>query len=167
MRFGGMRILILSILLISCSAGRREAGNLSPAQSEFLKQINKVRSKGCKCGKTKMPPVPPLSWNHMLALSAEKHARDMAVNGYFNHVSKTGKTIKNRIEEAGYTLTGMRTYAIGENIAAGQPSISNVMDGWLKSEGHCKNIMSSTFKEVGVAEYKRYWVQDFGMRVSR
>lgn len=91
----------------------------------------------------------------------------MAENRYFNHVSRNGKTIKNRIEDAGYTLSGMRSYYVGENIAAGQPSIKSVMNSWLKSEGHCKNIMSGTFREIGVAEHKLYWVQDFGMRISK
>lgn len=114
-----------------------------------------------------MPPVEPLAWNNLLELSAHGHARDMHRRNYFAHTSLSGKTIKNRIEDAGYVLTGMRTYAIGENIAVGQRSIDEVMRGWIKSEGHCKNIMSKNFKEIGVAEVSNYWVQDFGMRVSR
>ena len=45
------------------------------------------------------------------------------------------------------------------------------MAGWLKSEGHCRNIMNGSFKELGVgyaanasSSYRTYWVQDFGAR---
>ena len=41
---------------------------------------------------------------------------------------------------------------------------AEVMDGWFKSDGHCRNLMNPGFKEVGVAEYDTYWVQEFGGR---
>lgn len=114
-----------------------------------------------------MPPVKPLVWNYLLETSALGHASDMFRRKYFAHKSLSGKTIKNRIEDAGYILSGTRTYAIGENIAAGQKSIDEVMKSWIKSEEHCKNIMNKDFREIGVAESNLYWVQDFGMRILR
>ena len=164
-------ILTIPVLaLLSCIGLRPDPGNsasLNRFQNEFLTRVNKVRTSGCKCGKTYMPPVQPLQWNSLLESSASNHARDMYKRRYFAHTSLSGKTIKNRLEDAGYTLSGMRTYAYGENIASGQKSIEEVMKGWLKSEGHCKNIMSARFKEIGVAEENLYWVQDFGMRIAR
>ena len=72
--------------------------------------------------------------------------------------------MSDRALDAGYGFKGYRTYAIGENIAQGQTSIAEVMNGWLHSEGHCRNLMNPAFKEVGVAEIDNYWVQDFGGR---
>jgi uncharacterized protein YkwD len=69
-----------------------------------------------------------------------------------------------RIITAGYYLKGWKSFMIGENIAFGQTSIPEVMAGWFKSEGHCHNLMNPGFKEVGVAEHDKYWVQDFGGR---
>lgn len=114
-----------------------------------------------------MPPVKPLLWNTLLERSASSHANDMSKRKYFAHTSLSGKTIKNRIEEAGYILSGMRIYAIGENIAVGQRSVEDVMKSWIKSEGHCKNIMNNNFREIGVAKNNLYWVQDFGMRAAK
>lgn len=165
-----LTFFIPMLVLLSCMGMKSDPGesvSLSRFQNDFLSRINKIRSTGCKCGSTAMPPAEPLSWNILLERSAYNHALDMSKRRYFNHVSPSGKTIKNRLEEAGYTLSGMRTYAFGENIAAGQRSIDQVMAGWLKSEGHCKNIMSPNFKEIGVAETNLYWVQNFGMRVPR
>ncbi len=162
---------IISLLaILSYIAPKFHPGNseqLNKFQKELLSKINNVRKSGCRCGRTYMPPVEPLNWNGNLERSASAHAQDMFRRRYFAHTSLSGKTIKNRLEDAGYTLTRMRTYAFGENIAVGQRSIDEVLKSWLNSEGHCKNIMSKTFREVGVAEINRYWVQDFGMRVAR
>ena len=53
--------------------------------------------------------------------------------------------------------------------SAGQPTAQAVVDGWLKSEGHCRNIMNPSFRELGVGyatggSYGKYWVQNFGAR---
>lgn len=134
-------------------------------QKEFLTQINKVRSEGCKCGGVYMPPVQPLTWNNQLQMAALGHAQDMARNNYFSHTSKNGDKIKERITNAGYSPIGFQYFTIGENIALGQRSIQEVMTGWLNSPGHCKNLMNPAFHEVGIAMEKYYWVQDFGARV--
>lgn len=134
-------------------------------QKEFLRRINNVRAEGCMCGDTYMPPVEPLAWNTQLQLSALGHAQDMARNKYFSHVSKNGARIKERITAAGYTYLGYQSFTIGENIAFNQRTIREVMQGWLNSPSHCKNIMSPAFKEVGIAMQNYYWVQDFGGRI--
>lgn len=138
--------------------------NTDSFKSEFLERINSVRQQGCKCGNLRMPPVAPMVWNDDLADAAEDHARDMYKRNYFSHTSKNGRSIRDRIMGAGYTYDGYKSYAIGENIAMGQESIAEVSDGWFKSPGHCKNLMNPNFKEVGVAEHHKYWVEDFGGR---
>lgn len=61
-------------------------------------------------------------------------------------------------------LSGIRT--AGENIAWGQSSPEAVMNAWMNSEGHRKNILSSKYSSIGVGCYrsggKLYWVQIFG-----
>jgi uncharacterized protein YkwD len=135
-------------------------------RTEFLNSINATRQKGCNCGSKYFPPAPPLTWNNDLEDAAVGHAKDMARKNYFSHDSKDGRSMEDRIVYAGYKFKGFKSFAIGENIAQGQQSIAEVMAGWFKSEGHCRNLMNPDFKEVGVAEYKTYWVQDFGGRTS-
>lgn len=135
-------------------------------RDEFLYRINLTRQKGCNCGGKYMPPVAPVTWNDKLEDAATGHAKDMARKNYFNHDSKDGRNMEDRIVAAGYTFKGFKSFAVGENIAEGQQSIAEVMEGWYKSDGHCKNLMNPDFKEVGVAMYKNYWVQDFGGRES-
>ncbi|MET3980213.1 uncharacterized protein YkwD [Mucilaginibacter sp. UYP25] len=157
-------IISVSILTFSSFTFIGNSANNASFKQEFLDLINKTRGKGCKCGSTYYPPAPPLVWNDDLEEAANGHAKDMAKQNYFSHESKDGRTMNTRIVTAGYIFKGWKSFAIGENIAFGQTSIPEVMAGWFKSEGHCKNLMNPGFKEVGVAEYNNYWVQDFGGR---
>jgi len=159
-------IFILLILLSGYTANCQQTVSSPQFRREFLNAINRVRQQGCTCGTTYMPPAPPLVWNNQLEIAAIGHARDMATNDYFSHSSKDGRNVEDRVVLAGYTFKGYRSFAVGENIAEGQMSIAEVMQGWFKSPGHCKNLMNPAFKEVGVAETNTYWVQDFGGRQS-
>ena len=58
---------------------------------------------------------------------------------------------------------------MGENIAAGQNSPSEVMNNWMNSTGHRANILNADFKKIGVGYYYKsgtyygnHWVQMFG-----
>ena len=160
--------LVLLLLLVTFTVTPQTSTNiyLSDFKAQFLEKINTVRERGCKCGISYMRPVAPLVWNDELAASAKGHTIDMARNNYFSHESMDGRTLKDRVVNAGYTYSGYQSFAIGENIAMGQQTIDEVMTGWFKSVGHCKNLMSPNFTEVGIYEYKTYWVQDFGGRIS-
>lgn len=161
-----MKQLILAFIFIRLfiPATNSQDNGSRKFKQEFLDRINRVRAMGCKCGTTKMAPAPPLVWNERLEEAAYGHAKDMAKKEYFAHDSKDGRKIKDRIFAVGYNNKGFKSYEIGENIAMGQESIAEVSDGWFKSEYHCKNLMNPGFREIGVAMYNKYWVQDFGGR---
>lgn len=164
-----MKLLLLGglasvIIFLSSVAANPFLQNDHRFKQEFLDRINKARQKGCNCGHTYMPPAPPMIWNDQLEDAAGKHAKDMDKHDYFSHTSKDGRSMADRITAAGYSFKGFKSFTVGENIALGQMSIEEVMNGWLKSEGHCRNLMNPAFKEVGVAEIDHYWVQDFGGR---
>ncbi|HRQ49287.1 MAG TPA: CAP domain-containing protein [Agriterribacter sp.] len=125
----------------------------------MLGLVNEVRAKGCTCGATAMPAVPLLAWNALLAKAAYDHSNDMKTNDYFSHTGSGNTTPGDRIKKAGYSW---RTY--GENIALGQTTEQVVMNSWLNSEGHCKNIMNKNFKEMGAGRSGNYWTQVFGAK---
>jgi uncharacterized protein YkwD len=160
-----LHILIsISVLAFSSFAWISQANENPSFKQNFLDLINETRAKGCNCGSTYMPPASPVVWNTDLEEAAKGHAKDMAKQNYFSHESKDGRTLSTRVVTAGYVFKGWKSFMVGENIAFGQTSIPEVMAGWFKSEGHCRNLMNPGFKEVGVAEYNKYWVQDFGGR---
>ena len=53
--------------------------------------------------------------------------------------------------------------AMGENIAMGQRTPEEVVNGWMNSEGHRANILNNTFTQIGVGyvENGHYWTQMF------
>lgn len=133
-------------------------------EAEVLRLTNQARATARRCGGTKTyPAVGPLTWNGSLGYAARAHSRDMAKRSYFSHTSKDGTSFSTRISQTGY-----RWHAVGENIAAGYPSASEVVKGWLGSPGHCENIMSASYTQLGVGyatggPYGTYWTQDFGL----
>lgn len=133
-------------------------------ECEVLTLVNQVRSQGATCGGQAMPAVGALKMNAPLRTAARKHAIDMATHDYFDHDSQDGTTAFERMEQAGYSWR-----AAGENIAAGSATAQGVMDQWMNSPGHCSNIMSGDFVDIGIgyrseqgSTYQHYWVQDFG-----
>lgn len=146
--------------------GARTAAATTTQQQEILTYINQARSKPCQCGATIYPAVAPLTLDAQLNTASDQHAVDMATYNYFSHTGRDNSQPWDRMTRAGYVWR-----AAGENIAAGYTTTRAVVDGWLRSEGHCKNIMSANFKNVGVgygyttiSTYKHYWVTDFGTK---
>ena len=125
----------------------------------ILKLVNEARKKGCKCGDTYYYAAPALTWNEQLEKAALAHSTDMNTKKYFSHTSPNGDRAGERIEKAGY-----RWLAYGENIGMGFKDEKEVVEGWLKSPGHCKNIMNKDYKEMGVAKVGKYWTQEFGAK---
>lgn len=148
-------ILLLTLLtgFINCQSVEE---NNDYFAEEMLLAVNQLRVRGCHCGDTYMRPVKPLRWNNELAQAAQRHADDMAQNRWFDHTGTDGSTIAVRVSDAGYNWS-----AVGENIAHGYKSISQVLAGWQKSEGHCRNLMKAAYAEMGVARVGTYWAQAF------
>lgn len=131
-------------------------------KKDMLDQVNRLRSKGCRCGRKQMPPVPALAWNDQLEKSAETHAADMHRNNFMGHRGSNGSNIGKRADKAGY-----KWRAVAENVAWGQGSVEEVMLDWKDSPGHCINLMSKSYRDFGAARKGSYWVQEFGSSWER
>lgn len=112
--------------------------------------------------------LPPLTFNPQLAAAAQKHSQDMALRDFYGHNSPDGRTLGDRVKEAGYPFS-----FVGENIYASPATPEEAVAGWMKSEGHRRNILNRDYKEIGVGYYflandtgnvnwKHYWTQVFG-----
>jgi uncharacterized protein YkwD len=133
---------------------------------QILTATNAARAKPQDCGGRYMPPAAPLAWNEALSNAAHYHSADMAKLRYFSHKGKDGRESGDRARAAGYTWR-----IVGENISSGQVSADEAVAGWLSSPGHCVNLMSPAFSEMGAAyairegrHPKAYWTQVFGTR---
>jgi uncharacterized protein YkwD len=98
-----------------------------------------------------------------LAAAAEAHSQDMAVNGYFDHVSPGGSDPLARVIAQGYDPA-----ALAENIAAGHASAQATFGDWQNSADHNANMLDPGVTETGIgraynpnAPYTWYWTNVF------
>ncbi|MFT4415839.1 CAP domain-containing protein [Fredinandcohnia humi] len=99
----------------------------------------------------------PLQVDEKLSEVARTKSADMKQNGYFSHTSPTYGSPFNMMK-----TFGIQYRAAGENIAKGQRSPEEVVNAWMNSEGHRKNILSSSFTHIGVGHVEgNYWTQMF------
>jgi uncharacterized protein YkwD len=93
----------------------------------------------------------PLRPNPALAAAAREHSRQMAEHGFFRHESMDGSPFWKRIEAVYPVLEG-RSWTVGENLVWAYPSLSaqGSLDLWLKSQPHRKNLLSPSWREIGL-----------------
>jgi uncharacterized protein YkwD len=160
--------LLLSVALFSCEELETEpnqdadttlGASFNVNVQELVDLVNKYRTEGCRCGSEQMPVVSAITWNETLAKVAYLHSKDMNDKNYFSHTGKDGSTFSERMERQGYSWR-----AAGENIAKGYSNEKAVVEGWIDSEGHCRNSMSPDFEEMGVGKQGDYWTQVFGTK---
>lgn len=89
---------------------------------------------------------------------AREKSKDMKAKNYFSHTSPTYGSPFDMMRDFGITYN-----TAGENIAMGQRSPEEVVQAWMNSEGHRKNILNGNFTHIGVGyvEDGNYWTQMF------
>ncbi|MFI7020321.1 CAP domain-containing protein [Streptomyces sp. NPDC050164] len=104
----------------------------------------------------------PLAADPLLTAAAQAHSADMVARGFYSHTAPDGSRPWDRAAAAGSTRR-----SIGENIACGQRSPAEVVEGWMNSPGHRANILKPGFTHLGVGfagggRAGTYWTQLFG-----
>ena len=114
-----------------------------------------------------------LHLNEKLCASSFAHSKDMNERQYFSHVSPDGNAVDVRVVQAGYAYD-----TTAENIAVGVLSAKQVVEEWMNSPGHRKNILAADYEEIGIGytdgQYKEkyqdaqvtFWVQNFGIEMN-
>ncbi|MCH3964432.1 MAG: CAP domain-containing protein [Clostridium sp.] len=129
-----------------------QASSISAEANEVIRLVNVERNKN---------GLASLKANAELSKVASVKAQDMIDKNYFSHTSPTYGSPFDMMQKFGIKYT-----AAGENIAYGQKTPAEVMNGWMNSSGHRANILNSNFTEIGVGVAKDkngtpYWVQMF------
>ena len=135
-------------------------------QNDLVASVNARRGAGAVCGGVGYPAVGAVAWDGQLQNAATAHSTDMATKNFFSHTGSDGSTLRQRVPAAGYNYR-----KAGENIAAGQSSVAQVVADWMASPSHCVNMMQPEFRDLGVScktnassEYKIYWTLELGVR---
>lgn len=94
-------------------------------------------------------------------ITAAANVRAKEIKQSFSHTRPDGSSFGTALKEQGVSFRGS-----GENIAWGQKTPEQVMDGWMNSTGHRANILNENFKNIGVGYYQdengvNHWVQLF------
>ncbi len=121
-------------------------------------------------------PTPPLRYDLKLSEAARFHARAIDVDGCWceDHSSCcplesdgaggarcAGATTTCGVTDASTRVTLFSSAYSAENMAMGQRSGAEAVDGWIHSPGHWANI-NGDHTLLGVGRHGTGWVQDFG-----
>lgn len=93
-----------------------------------------------------------LQLNSRLSSAAQAHTSDMVRDRYFAHNSRSGGDVVDRVRSRGY-LSNVRSWMVGENLAWGSGTRStprSIVDAWMNSPGHRRNILTGRFREIGI-----------------
>ncbi len=133
----------------TCTVTVKDKDNVEEYIDEVLKLTNEERKKEGLPALTKRTDIEKLAGIRAKELSVE-----------FSHTRPNGEAFYSIINENGITYT-----ALAENISSGPETPESVVNAWMNSEGHKKNILNSRYKGLGVGCYidgeDYYWVQIF------
>lgn len=113
-----------------------------------------------------------LSLNTQLSQAAQAYAENMATQDFFSHTGADGSSWQQRIRAQGYTFSDA-----AENLAIGHSSPARVVDGWMGSPGHRRNMLAYQVQEIGVGYFylsrdsgkirsNHYWAESFGTPIG-
>ncbi|MBM7716380.1 CAP domain-containing protein [Siminovitchia sp. FSL H7-0308] len=127
----------------------QNGSQLSAFEQKVVDLTNAERSKN---------GLAPLKVDLELSKVAREKSKDMAANNYFDHNSPTHGSPFDMMKKFGISYR-----SAGENIAMGQRTPEEVVQAWMKSQGHRENILSSSYTHIGVGyvENGNYWTQQF------
>jgi uncharacterized protein YkwD len=148
--------LVCALTMLLIAAPPASAAGACPSANASASKVSKrtlVRAMLCVLNAERAKhDLKPLRLNHRLSHAARRHSAAMARQRFFSHTSLNGASFVDRIRGTGY-LSGASSWAVGENIAYGSGSLSSprsIGRAWMNSSGHRANILSSSFREVGV-----------------
>ncbi len=127
-----------------------------PKAAEMLTLVNQAR---CAAGRV------PLRLETNLTHAARLHSARMVLHNFFAHDDPYSTLDPfERMRGLGYNYT----YA-GENIAAGNSTVSATFTQWWNSTGHRNNMMNTNHREMGLGYwqgggYGHYWTMTLGTR---
>ena len=158
-----MRVLIVIVagaMLAACVGGSGGGGLLggsdvtavvqqrSPAAGKMINDYRARRGLGA------------VSEDPRLMKAAADHADDLASAARVSHYGTDGSDPAVRTRRTGYTFSN-----IGENVSAGRASLTEVIQAWIESAPHRRNLELEPASNFGLAHsfspdshYRHYWV---------
>lgn len=141
--------LLLALVLPSAALACNRPGNLAEIRANLIAGIN---------GERAARGLPALAPSAQLGEAAQQHACDNAIHNHMSHTGSDGSQFGTRISRTGY---GFRK--ANENVGYGYRSAPAMLDGWMRSDGHRRNILARGTADIGVgvalgSDGQSYWV---------
>jgi uncharacterized protein YkwD len=134
------------ILVPTALIGQTEVSHASTLQSEAARYLNAYRAKA---------GLAPLSSEAHLVGAASAQCAIMIAHGKIGHAFGPGTSFSERMFRAG-VAPGYHA----ENVARGQRSVAEVMQAWMNSRGHRRNMLDPQMTSFGIAAKSGYWALD-------
>lgn len=130
-----------------------EEDSTQSVHAYVLRIVELVNEERAKAG------LKPLTLQQNVTEAAQ--VRAVECETLFSHTRPNGTSFSTALKEAGVSYRGA-----GENIAWGQKTPEQVMEGWMNSAGHRANILNEKYTSIGVGYYqnaagRNYWSQLF------
>ena len=110
--------------------------------ANFVRQVvNLVNQERAKAG------LSPVTADTSIQAAAQVRAKEIEKS--FSHTRPDGSSFSTALTQQGVTYRGS-----GENIAWGQKTPEQVMNGWMNSDGHRANILNKNFTKIGVGYHQ-------------
>jgi uncharacterized protein YkwD len=133
--WGRLHLCVITLLLPLFSHSFPARGVEAVWQADILLQVNAARAAA---------GLPALIWNNRLASAAAAHAADLQTCGRLSHDGCDGSDVVQRLQRVAY-----RYRAGAENIALCVCDAAGVVQLWLNSEGHRRNLLHAGVTELG------------------
>lgn len=109
----------------------------TPLETQILVKLNQERlAHGLKA----------VASNHLLDQAATDKAATLLAQGWFDHITKDGRTPWDFVHAAGYHYT-----LAGENLAMDFSDANSIHAAWLASPSHRENMLDPAYSDVGIA----------------
>lgn len=131
-----------------------ESSSINEIELKIHEMINKQRQQN---------GISALTFDSKLGDIARKHSQDMESNNFFEHTNLNDETLTDRATNDGYICYkdygSYYTNGIAENIfmSTDVPILfrdkriaSDVVNSWMNSPGHRKNILTQTYDREGI-----------------
>ena len=157
--------LLAAVLVLLLLPATAPALTPTSTEKQVISLINKERTKR---------GLAKVRFKSSLTAVARSHSTEMAKRKKLTHYSANGNSVARRLRKKGYKSSGCSYWAVGENVAWGKKGSlyatpTAIVASWMGSSAHRKNILKSTFRDVGVGirtsnDGKWYYTLDLGRR---
>jgi uncharacterized protein YkwD len=129
--------------------------NAGELVQRLLHQINQERGRS---------NLPRFHMSPTLVRGAQLHACDNANHNRLSHIGTDGSSPGKRVLRVGYDFD-----LVTENVAIGYVRAKQVLEAWLRSSMHRKNIFEPRTNDLGLAvarghDGRLHWVMNGGLR---